>query len=156
MNLHAPLEDIVNEAIRLISGAILSSGAEIHVQHRLPAVYVDTSRMVEVFQNLFDNAIKYASPGQVPQIYVEAEESADDQVCIRVEDNGIGIEEKHYTSIFGLFSKVDPKSEGSGVGLSLVKRIVEIHGGTIFVEKGTRLGGASFVFTVPGQRRKKN
>jgi len=153
---HAPLEDIVNEAIRLISGAILSSGAEIHVQHRLPAVYVDTSRMVEVFQNLFDNAIKYASPGQVPQIYVEAEESADDQVCIRVEDNGIGIEEKHYTSIFGLFSKVDPKSEGSGVGLSLVKRIVEIHGGTIFVEKGTRLGGASFVFTVPGQRRKKN
>jgi signal transduction histidine kinase len=65
-----------------------------------------------------------------------------------VRDNGIGISSQHYERVFGLFNKLDPKTEGTGIGLALVKRILEVHGGTIWVESEAGKG-STFFFTLP-------
>jgi len=68
-----------------------------------------------------------------------------------VRDNGIGIAPQYHDKVFGLFDKLDPHSEGTGVGLALVKRIVEVHGGRIWVESDGRGTGTTFCFTLPGR-----
>jgi len=73
-----------------------------------------------------------------------------------VRDNGIGIDPRHQSKVFGLFEKLDPKAEGSGIGLSLVKRIVELYGGRIWVESAGAGQGACFYFTLPGTVNQTN
>ena len=71
-----------------------------------------------------------------------------DAVYLTIRDNGMGILEEHYDRVFGLFNKLDPRSEGTGIGLSLVKRIIEFHGGRIWVESDAGKG-STFFFTLP-------
>ena len=66
-----------------------------------------------------------------------------------VRDNGSGIDPQYHERVFGLFDKLDPKSEGTGIGLALVKRIVEVHGGRIWIESAGNSQGATFLFTLP-------
>jgi signal transduction histidine kinase len=154
MNLpeYIPLEEIIREAMEQVRGRLDATKAEIKLQTDLPVVYGDRVRLIEVMQNLIDNAAKYANPGTIPCIAIGAKEEQH-QMVIFVEDNGMGIDPQFHDRIFGLFNKLDTHTEGTGVGLSLVKRIIEVHGGDIWVE--SELGkGAAFYFTLPKTSRK--
>jgi signal transduction histidine kinase len=114
----------------------------------LPRVMADEGQLVRVFQNLLGNAIKYAGE-EPPRIHISAERQAE-MWRFAVEDNGIGIEPQYHERIFIIFQQLHGREEygGTGIGLAICKRIVERHGGQIWVESA--LGeGATFYFTLP-------
>jgi signal transduction histidine kinase/ABC-type nitrate/sulfonate/bicarbonate transport system substrate-binding protein len=146
-----PLQEIVREALVLVAGRIAEKGVQVIVMEDPVILFGDRSRLVEVFQNLIDNAVKFTGDQAAPCIEIGAEKSGD-EIVLFVRDNGIGIEPQHQEKIFGLFEKLDPRAEGTGMGLALVKRIVEVHGGGIRVEsKGPGLG-VCFRFTLAGTK----
>jgi len=143
-----PFAEIVEEALLLVGRQLKAANTRVTVQKDLPIVSGDRARLVEVMQNLIDNAAKFMGDQPAPHIEISAYEEDYEQVfCVR--DNGIGIEPKHQTKVFGLFDKLDPRSEGTGIGLALVKRIVEVHGGRIWVESEGQGKGSMFCFTLP-------
>ena len=116
----------------------------------LPVVLGDRVRLVEVVQNLVDNAVKYLGAQVRPRIEIGVRGvDAGGAPVIFVRDNGVGIDPRYNERVFRLFEKLDPGSEGSGVGLALVKRIVEVHGGRIWVESEGEGRGATFCFSLP-------
>lgn len=120
------------------------------LQPDLPIVYGDGERLLELLQNLIDNAAKYMGKQTDPLIEIGHDGFDGNHPILYVRDNGMGIDPKYHELVFGLFNKLDPGSEGTGVGLALAKRIVEFHGGRIWVE--SELGkGATFFFTLPPQ-----
>lgn len=144
---------IVGDACRLVQGRIDSRGVQVEVASDLPVVYGDRVRLVEVVQNLVDNACKFMGAQAEPRITIGQRGSDQDgQPILFVRDNGIGIDVKYQDRIFGLFDKLEPGSEGTGIGLALVKRIVEVHGGRVWVES-ERGRGSTFCFTIqsPGE-----
>ena len=118
------------------------------MQGGLPIVRGDRPRLVEVLQNLIDNAAKFMGAQPTPKIEIGMHQQQNEQVFF-VRDNGIGIESKHREKVFGLFDKLDPRTEGTGMGLALAKRIIEVHGGRIWVESEGRGSGSTFCFTLP-------
>ncbi len=122
--------------------------AELLIPKELPCVSVDRARMVEVLQNLLGNAIKFMGDEPRPRIEVGARASTADTVFF-VADNGVGIEPRHHESVFGLFERLQPQLDGSGVGLAVARRVVELHGGRIWVESEGRGRGSRFCFTLP-------
>ena len=141
-------EEIVKEAEELVRGRLDAKRAQLKLQSNLPTVFGDRARLVEVMQNLIDNAVKYTDPGSIPCIEIGVKEQDKQQVIFFVRDNGIGIDPQFHERIFGLFNKLDIHAEGTGIGLALVKRIIEVHGGKIWVE--SELGkGATIFFTLP-------
>jgi light-regulated signal transduction histidine kinase (bacteriophytochrome) len=137
---------ILAGAIAMIQPAIEQSQAEV-THDLLPEVYGDPTQISYVFASLIDNSIKFRSE-QPPCIYVRA--TIDGKAWVfSVSDNGIGIDPKHADRIFGVFKRVHNDAyPGAGMGLPIVKRIIETHGGTISVE--SHLGqGATFFFTLP-------
>jgi signal transduction histidine kinase len=109
-------------------------------------VHVDRVRMVEVLQNLITNAVKFMGGQNSPLIHIGMR-VRDGERDFFVKDNGIGIAPEYHERVFGLFNKLDPYSDGTGIGLALVKRIIEVHGGKIWVESD--LGkGTTFFFTL--------
>ena len=113
----------------------------------LPVLIADESQIVQLFQNLIGNALKFCKTS--PRIHVSASEEADHFRFV-VEDNGIGIEEQYFSKIFRIFQRLMPKTqyEGTGIGLAICKRIVERHGGKIWVESEPE-SGSRFFFTIP-------
>lgn len=120
----------------------------------LPQVYANPPQLRHLFRNLIGNAIKY-NDSDVPRIEIDAE-PGEDAWLFRVRDNGIGISDTDQEVIFSPFRQGDADSErpGAGVGLSLCKRIVEQHGGRIWVESEPR-HGSTFLFTLPKRRKAK-
>jgi signal transduction histidine kinase len=105
-----------------------------------------------MLQNLLDNAAKFTSGRLDARIEVGTRGLDENQQHIFfVCDNGIGIDPRFHERIFGLFNKLNPQVEGTGIGLTLVKRIVEVHGGRIWIESAPGQG-ASFYFTLPPQK----
>lgn len=147
----APLSfaEIAEEAVDLVRGRLAQGGIGVEVQADLPLVYGDRGRLVEVLQNLIDNAAKFMGDQAAPRIEIGARPEGEETVFF-VRDNGMGIDPAHHERVFGLFDKLDPRGEGTGVGLALVKRIVELHRGRIWVESSGALRGAAFCFTLPG------
>lgn len=142
--------EIVTEALDLVHGRLQTNKIQVQVQENLSNVYGDRPRLVEVLQNLIDNAAKFVVNQPKPLIQIGQNGFENEMPIFYVRDNGIGIDTAHHDRIFGLFNKLDAESEGTGVGLALVKRIVELHGGKIWVE--SHLGkGATFYFTLPTQ-----
>jgi signal transduction histidine kinase len=117
----------------------------------MPVVFADLHRIREVMQNLIENAVKYMGNQTEPQVEVGCRFLADGRQAYFVKDNGLGIDMKFSDKIFGLFEKLDPHSEGTGIGLALVKRIIELHHGTIWVESAGLEQGSTFYFTLPQQ-----
>jgi signal transduction histidine kinase len=148
---NVPFESIAGEAVGLLRGSLEARGVRVQIAGGLPTINGDRARLVEAVQNLVDNACKFM--GDQPEPHIEigqrgAQADADGKPILFVRDNGIGIDPQYQERIFGLFNKLDAQSEGTGVGLALVKRIVEVHGGKIWVE--SQLGqGATFCFTLP-------
>lgn len=117
----------------------------------LPVVNASDDDMVRLFQNLLGNAIKYAQPGVVPQISIEARHEAGSW-RFSVRDNGIGIDHSYFDRVFRIFQRLHARDEhggGSGIGLSICKKIVESHGGRIWVDSPGANQGTTFFFTLP-------
>jgi signal transduction histidine kinase len=145
---NVPLDPVVAEALAALSGPIASAGVTVRVSTPLPAVRGDRLRLVQVFQNLIENSVKFTADSPEPRVEVAAYH-ADAQVIAYVKDNGIGVEPRHTERIFNLFEQLDRRTPGSGVGLALVRRVVEVHGGRVWVESRGRGTGSSFLFTLP-------
>jgi len=148
-----PFADLVNEALELVHGQLTEKQVQVKVEAELPIVKVDRIRIVEVLPNLIVNATKFTRQIEKPVIEIGTRVINAEQVFF-VKDNGIGIAPVYHQKVFGLFDKLDAKSEGTGIGLALVKRIIEVHGGTIWVESeiGT---GATFFFTLEPKKQQE-
>jgi signal transduction histidine kinase len=144
-----PAEELVQEALRLVRGRAQATGARVEVTGPLPVVFGDRARLAQVMQNLLDNAMKFAADSGGPVVTVEARPEEGGQAVLVVRDNGIGIETRHRDRVFELFEKLDPRAEGSGVGLALVRRIVESHGGRVWLESEGAGAGTSAVVSLP-------
>lgn len=140
--------ELVNEALQAVAGGIAAAGVEVVVAEVAVTLYGDHSRLVEVWQNLIENAVKYMGDQPEPRIEIGVA-TKEDTFAFYVRDNGIGIDPRYRDKVFGLFDKLDPKSEGSGLGLALVKRIVTLYEGTVWLESAGVGHGASFFFTMP-------
>jgi PAS domain S-box-containing protein len=145
------LQDLVQEAQIIVAGRLTERGVTVHVTSTPILIHGDRPRLVEVFQNLLDNAVKFTGDEPSPTVEVGAEETAEGLV-VYVRDNGMGIDPRHQHKLFGLFEKLDAGAEGTGIGLALVKRIIEVHGGRIWVESPGLGRGATFRFILPGVR----
>jgi signal transduction histidine kinase len=141
--------DLVNEARALLQGRLDERGINMIVNEQLPYVYCDRQRLVEVLQNLIDNAAKFMGDQLHPTIEIgQYGQPQDHLITFYVRDNGIGVAPEFHERIFGLFNRLNPKIEGTGIGLALVKRIVEFHGGKVWVE--SEIGkGTVFYFSLP-------
>lgn len=145
------LDTLVREAIELVGGQLAASGVHVKIEPNLPAIFGDHQRLLEVMQNLIDNAIKYRGDQTHPTIEIGSRNVDGLTVCY-VKDNGLGIDFAYHKKVFELFDQLEPSSEGSGVGLALVKRIVEMHGGRIWVESEGVGHGTTFCFTIPPEK----
>jgi signal transduction histidine kinase len=145
-------EEIAEEAVALVRGRIEARGVEVEIVPGLFTVCGDRARLVKVVQNLVDNACKFMGTQARPRIEIGVRQCEAGPVFY-VHDNGIGIEAQYHDQIFGLFNKLDPQSEGTGVGLALVRRIIETHGGKIWIESAGAGRGGTFCFTLPGSRQ---
>ncbi len=138
---------VVEEALKNLQAAVQESGAVVH-WNGLPVVMADASQLAQVFQNLIANAIKFHGP-ETPLIQIDAEKNDHDWV-LTVSDNGIGIPAESWQDIFVIFRRLHTRTEyaGNGIGLSICKKIVERHGGKIWIEAQTK-PGTCFKFTLP-------
>ncbi len=142
------LNELVGDAVKIVMGQIMQNDVKVTVQSGLPVIQGDRARLVEVFQNLLENAIKYMGKQPHPQIEIGAEPRDYDVLCF-VRDNGMGIVSDYHETIFKLFDQLDPDVEGTGIGLALVRRIIDYHNGSIWVESDGPGKGSTFYFTLP-------
>lgn len=145
-----PFNEIVDDALATVHGRLQENSVQVKVQENMPSVHGDRQRLFEVLQNLIDNAAKFVRDQPDRLIEIGQDGYENDSPIFFVRDNGIGIDPIHHERIFGLFNKLDASSEGTGVGLALVKRIVEVHGGRIWVQSEAGQG-TTFYFTLPTQ-----
>ena len=141
------LDELVHEALRVFEDQIEQGGIRVDVSPDLPVVYGDRTRLLEVVQNLIENAAKYMGQQAEPQIDIGVRTDGGMHVYY-VRDNGIGIEREYYEKIFSLFDQLDRNMDGTGIGLALVKRIVEVHGGRIWVESEGLGCGSTLCFSI--------
>lgn len=144
----ASLAELAAEAIELNSGRISARGVQVHVAPDTPMLYGDRPRLREVVQNLIDNAVKFMGDQPTPRLDIGGSVQ-DGMVLCYVRDNGIGIDPRYHHKIFGLFERLGNDVDGTGIGLALVKRIVEVHGGRIWVESEGHGRGSTFWFQIP-------
>jgi PAS domain S-box-containing protein len=140
-------EAACSSAIQNLRESIKESGAQVSFES-LPGVLADATQLTQLFQNLIGNAIKYRNEGK-PEIRVSAS-SAENEWIFRVQDNGIGIEPQYFERIFQMFQRLHTRAQysGTGIGLAICRKIVERHGGRIWVESQPGQG-STFLFTIP-------
>jgi light-regulated signal transduction histidine kinase (bacteriophytochrome) len=143
----------LQQALLNLRGAIEESGALV-THDPLPNVLADEMQLVQLFQNLVGNAIKYQGPG-VPKVHVAAARNGGKKWSFSVQDNGLGIEPQYFERIFGMFQRLHKREAfaGTGIGLAICKKIVEQHGGSISVESKPGQG-STFRFALPESERK--
>jgi PAS domain S-box-containing protein len=142
-----PAANMVNEAVKNLKNAIEESGAVVSFAD-LPAIAVDVAQFTPVFQNLIGNSIKYRKPDDPPRIEINAERRGEDWV-FAVRDNGTGFEQAHAERIFGHFKRLHGRDiPGTGIGLAIVKKVIERHGGHVWAESEPGKG-ATFYFRLP-------
>ncbi len=145
-------DDVLNVAVSNLRGALVQSGAILH-RTPLPIVEVDRIQLGQVFQNLIGNAVKFHGP-KPPQIWIGAERRGAEWL-FTVRDDGIGIPPEYQERIFIIFQRLHTREEypGTGIGLAVCKKVVERHGGKLWVESSGVPGeGTTFLFTLPVER----
>lgn len=150
INLKTEIDGVVDD----LQARLEDSGGRV-VYENLPRVTADQAQIRQLFQNLIANALKFRREGVPPVVTIEAQPRSDGRVAFRVSDNGIGFETKYADRIFVVFQRLHGRGEyeGSGIGLSIVRKIVEHHGGSIEAQ-GTPNEGAVFLFDLPGDLSK--
>ena len=147
--LDASSEEALQHALLNLRGAIEENAALV-THDPLPMVLADETQLIQLFQNLVGNAIKYQKPG-TPLVHVSATLNGGKKWIFSVKDNGLGIDSQYFERIFGMFQRLHKREEfaGTGIGLAICKKIVERHGGSISVE--SQLGqGSTFRFVLAG------
>ncbi len=158
-----PFGELVDEASDLVAGALAQRGVKLQVAPDMPVIRGDRPRLVEVVQNLLDNAVKFMGRQQAPRIEIglrvrppgggQTEQRPGGQTerlpVFFVRDNGSGIDLAYLDRVFNLFERLDPGVDGTGIGLALVKRIVEVHGGRVWAESEGPGRGSTFCITLP-------
>jgi PAS domain S-box-containing protein len=139
---------IVQEAVELLAGPLSDRKVSVEIAPDLPEVYVDHARIREAMVNLIENSIKFSGNRPDPVIRIGMEGSPAEPIFF-VRDNGIGIEPRYLDRIFNLFEKLDPSIPGTGIGLPIVKRIIEVHGGRIWADSEGENKGTTIRFTLP-------
>ncbi len=141
----------LSQALLNLAAVIRETGAAVQGEG-LPTVSGDETLLIQLFQNLIGNGIKYQKPGIRPQVSISAKEEGDTWV-FSVKDNGIGIEQQHFEAIFQIFQRLHARSQysGTGIGLAICKRIVERHHGRIWVDSAPGRG-TTFFFTIPANQ----
>jgi PAS domain S-box-containing protein len=127
-------EQALQQALINLRGTIEEKGALV-THDPLPSVFADEMQLIQLFQNLIGNAIKYQRPG-IPKVHVTASRNGGKKWTFSVKDNGLGIDPQYFEKIFGMFQRLHKREEfaGTGIGLAICKKIVERHGGSISVE----------------------
>ncbi len=146
------INSILNHAIHNLKSSIDETNAEI-IYGKLPVVRGDEDQLSRVFQNIIGNAIKYKKPGETPKIYISTyNDEKKKEYVFSIRDNGIGIEKQYLSRIFRIFQRLHTLDEykGTGIGLSVVKRVIDRHGGRVWVESEKDIGSI-FYFTLPKQ-----
>ena len=151
-----PMEDvdfdtIVTETLHLALNPLMMEEIKVEVQEDLPKIRCDRVRVVEVLQNLVTNAVKFMGEQREPVIQIGSY-GLDEKTgfpILFVKDNGMGIDPQYHERVFGLFNRLSPEGEGTGIGLAIVKRIVEVHGGRIWLSSEGNNKGSTFFFTLP-------
>ena len=143
-----PLSQLAREAVSLVEGRISEGQVKVQIDDDLPVVFGDPPRLLEMLQNLVDNAAKFIGQRADPLVEIGARTEGNGTLYF-VRDNGIGIDPRYHGRVFEIFDTLDPDAEGSGIGLALVKKIVDMHGGCIWIESEGNGMGATFCFTIP-------
>lgn len=140
--------DLARDAVQLDAGRISARGVTVEIDDSPVILFGDRPRLVEIWQNLVENACKFMGNQETPRIGIGVENSGRETLFF-VSDNGIGIDPRFHSKVFGLFEKLEAGGEGTGLGLALVKRIVELYDGTIRVESAGNGEGTTIFFTLP-------
>jgi light-regulated signal transduction histidine kinase (bacteriophytochrome) len=140
--------DILSHVIKHLEVMLQTAGASVEYGE-MPVIRADEGQITRLFQNLISNAVKFRKEGVAPLIRISAEKTGGDHI-FTVSDNGIGIDPQYYQQIFTIFQRLHSREEypGTGIGLSICKRITERHGGKIWVESEPGKG-SSFIFSIP-------
>ncbi|HMZ07779.1 MAG TPA: PAS domain-containing protein [Anaerolineales bacterium] len=143
--------ELVEETVNLIMAPGVRSRIRVEIQPHMPDILADRTRIIEVLQNLISNSIKFMGRQETPVISIgsSGRDTETGFPIFFVKDNGIGVEPQHHEHIFGLFNRLNPEVKGTGIGLALVKRIIEVHGGRIWLESEGNNKGSTFYFTLP-------
>jgi PAS domain S-box-containing protein len=151
--LNVSSEEALQRALINLRSAIEDSGALV-THDSLPSVLADEMQLIQLFQNLVGNAIKYQSPG-IPKVHISAVRNGGKKWTFSVRDNGLGIDPQYFEKIFGMFQRLHKREEfaGTGIGLAICKKIVERHGGNISVESEPG-HGSTFRFALAESEKK--
>ncbi len=145
------MAEVAGEALEMVEGRIVERGVQVVIAPDLPVVFGDRSRLLRALQNLLENAVKYMGEQSEPRVEIGTIREAGEAPTLYVRDNGMGIAPGDQDRVFDLFAQLDSNAGGTGMGLTLVKRIIEVHGGRIWVESEGKGKGSTFFFTLPGE-----
>lgn len=144
-----PMKNIAQSAVDLVAGRIAHRKVKVEITGPDVMLYGHQPRLLQLYQNLVDNSVKFFGDQPEPVIEIGSFPDPDkNEVVLFVRDNGSGIDSKYHDKVFGLFEKLDADAEGTGIGLALVKRIVEVHGGSICFASEGKGKGTTFYFTI--------
>ena len=141
------MEALAREAVVQVSGLITKAGIRVEIHAGMPVVFVDKKRYFQVMHTLIDNAVRYMGSQPEPHVETGARIDGEETICY-VRDNGIGIEPCNHNKIFNFCEMRNDKASCSSMGLAIAKRIIELHGGRIWVESEGERQGCTFCFTV--------
>ncbi|MFO7813505.1 MAG: PAS domain S-box protein, partial [Pelovirga sp.] len=140
---------LVEDCLNALAGILQKYQVQLSTSELSQQLHGNTLHFERIWQNLIENAVKYRGDQALPHIEIGATQEGPD-VVFYIRDNGMGIVPEHSEHIFNLFSQLNPASDGSGLGLALVKKIVTIYQGRIWVESDGKGKGSCFYFTLPG------
>jgi signal transduction histidine kinase len=147
------MESLAYEIIEILNGTIQKTKARVVVNPGMPEVFGDKIRIRQVLQNLVENSLKYRGAQKNPLIEIGSSKQENEKINLFfIKDNGIGIHPEYHEKVFGVFDQLINDKGGTGIGLSLVKKIIELHHGSIWIESSGEEGrGTIFWFTLPAK-----